>query len=58
MVGGRSPILHLMNAPNPATLPVAATPLISRERDLAAALAIIGRPDVQLLTLTGPGGTG
>jgi non-specific serine/threonine protein kinase len=38
--------------------PVALTPLIGRERELALAVALLGSPEVRLLTLTGPGGIG
>jgi len=61
------PIRH---APHPATalshppdgraspLPRPLTPLLGREREVAAATTLLARPEVRLLTLTGTGGVG
>src|SRR5580693_8656444 len=39
-------------------LPVSTTSLLGRERDIGEVIRLIERPDVRLVTLTGPGGVG
>jgi len=45
-------------SPPQPTLPIPLTPLIGRERDVAAVCALLSRPAVRLVTLTGTGGIG
>ena len=42
----------------PTNLPVQPTPLVGREQELRELLELLGREQVRLVTLTGPGGTG
>ncbi len=51
------PPLKTLDA-RPTNLPVQATALIGREREIATVRDLLRRADVRLLTLTGPGGTG
>src|SRR5258708_22797801 len=41
-----------------SNLPAYLTPLIGREQEVQVACALLQRPEVRLLTLTGPGGVG
>ena len=43
---------------HPNNLPIQPTSLIGREKEVAAVQRLLGREDVRLLTLTGPGGIG
>jgi predicted ATPase len=52
---GEFPPLRTLFATN---LPVAPTPFIGRQRELAGAQALLRRDDVRLVTLTGTGGSG
>ena len=42
----------------PTSLPAPATPLVGRDDELAALCAVLERPEVRLVTLTGTGGVG
>ncbi len=39
-------------------LPIPVTPFVGRADELATLVGLIGREDIRIVTLTGPGGTG
>jgi predicted ATPase len=43
---------------SPSNLPVPATPFLGRRHELDRVIRLLAEPDVRVLTLTGPGGTG
>ena len=45
-------------ARRPSNLPAPPTPLVGRQREVAAVASMLQRADVRLLTVTGPGGIG
>ncbi len=51
------PPLKTLDQPN-TNLPAQATAFIGREKEVGALRELLGRDDVRLVTLTGPGGTG
>lgn len=52
------PAVRAVRAVRATSMPRPPTPLIGRKRELAELQALLTRPDVRLLTLTGPGGSG
>jgi predicted ATPase len=53
---GTAPSLASSRGPRP--LPVSVTSLVGRQRDIDEVASLVSRPEVRLVTLTGPGGIG
>ena len=52
------PVPFPERARRPGYLPVPLTTFVGRDREVAAVAALVARPGVRLVTLTGPGGVG
>ena len=55
---GGLPVAALGPVSHPTNLPVEPTPFIGRKHEITALLELLLRPEVRLVTLTGPGGSG
>jgi predicted ATPase/predicted Ser/Thr protein kinase len=51
-------IVSRQAGPRPSNLPAQRTVFVGREKEIAAGKDLLRRPDVRLLTITGPGGIG
>ncbi|MDF2758856.1 MAG: hypothetical protein K0S99_1488 [Thermomicrobiales bacterium] len=51
-------MINTARAPYVSPLPLPLTRFVGREREIATLVALLRRPEVRLLTLTGPGGVG
>lgn len=54
----RMPAAAKETAPLPNNLPADSAPLTGRDREVASIVSLLERPDVRLVTITGPAGTG